>query len=36
MNMFEVLDAKRVGRQGMSEMLKEENMSNWMKNFALF
>ena len=34
--MFEVLDAKRVGRQGMNEMLTKENMEQWMKQFALY
>ena len=34
--MFNVLDAKRVGRKGMKEMLTEENMGDWEKSFALF
>lgn len=34
--MFDVLDAKRVGRLGMKEMLSEENMGEWMKTSALF
>ena len=34
--MWEVLDAKRVGRKGMNEMLNDANIKELVKSSALF
>jgi len=34
--LFKVLDAKRVGKNGMKEMMTEENLSEWMEIYAVY
>ena len=34
--MFKVIDAKRVSRKGMQEMLTEQNIEQWVEKYALY
>jgi len=33
---FKVLDAKRVGKKGMREMMRSENIAKYIKKYALY
>jgi len=34
--LFSVLDAERVGKKGMTDMLTQERLGEWIEKFALY